>query len=52
MGRFLLPQLVALLLPPAQAGMVGGAVSSMLIYVVMALVLAVKPRGLFPPAHA
>ncbi|TDK32239.1 branched-chain amino acid ABC transporter permease [Rhizobium deserti] len=51
MGRFLLPQLIALLLPPAQAGMVGGAVSSMLIYVVMALVLAVKPRGLFPPAH-
>jgi branched-chain amino acid transport system permease protein len=52
MGRFLLPQLLALVMPPAQAGMVGGAASSVLIYVVMAVVLTVKPRGLFPPAHA
>lgn len=52
MGRFLLPQLLALFVPPAQAGMIGGAVASMLIYIVMALILAVKPRGLFPAAHA
>ncbi|OHV77440.1 branched-chain amino acid ABC transporter permease [Rhizobium sp. LCM 4573] len=52
MGRFLLPQLLALFVPPAQAGMIGGAAASMLIYVVMALILAVKPRGLFPAAHA
>jgi branched-chain amino acid transport system permease protein len=52
LGRFLLPQLLALVMPPSQAGMVGGAAASMLIYVVMAVILAVKPRGLFPPAHA
>jgi branched-chain amino acid transport system permease protein len=52
MGRFLLPQVLALFVPPAQAGMIGGAAASMLIYVVMALILAVKPRGLFPAAHA
>ena len=52
MGRFLLPQLLALFVPPAQAGMIGGAAASMLIYIVMALILAVKPRGLFPAAHA
>ena len=45
MGRFLLPQLLALFVPPAQAGMIGGAAASMLIYIVMALILAVKPRG-------
>jgi len=52
MGRFLLPQLLALFVPPSQAGMIGGAAASMLIYVVMAIILAVKPRGLFPAAHA
>lgn len=52
LGRFLLPQLLALFVGPSQAGMIGGAMASMLIYVVMAVILAVKPRGLFPPAHA
>jgi branched-chain amino acid transport system permease protein len=52
LGRFLLPQLLALFVDPSQAGMIGGAMASMLIYVVMAVILAVKPRGLFPPAHA
>jgi branched-chain amino acid transport system permease protein len=47
MGRFLLPKTLALFLPAAQAGMVGGAVASMLIYIVMALILAFRPRGLF-----
>jgi len=50
MGRFLLPQLFGLLMPPSQAGLVGGALASMLIYIVMAVVLAVKPQGLFPAA--
>lgn len=50
MGRFLLPQLFGLMMPPSQAGIVGGALASMLIYIVMALVLAVKPQGLFPAA--
>ncbi|MFB9953114.1 branched-chain amino acid ABC transporter permease [Rhizobium puerariae] len=52
MGRFLLPKLMVLFVPPAQAGMIGAAAASMLIYIVMAVILAVKPRGLFPAAHA
>ncbi len=48
MGRFLLPKILALFVAPAQAGMIGGAAASMLIYIVMAVILAVKPRGLFP----
>ncbi len=52
LGRLLLPQLLSLFVDPSQAGMIGGAAASMLIYVVMAIILAVRPRGLFPPAHA
>jgi branched-chain amino acid transport system permease protein len=52
LGRLLLPQLLGVFVDPSQAGMIGGAAASMLIYVVMAVILAVKPRGLFPPAHA
>src|SRR5690606_13026891 len=52
MGRFLLPQMLALFVPPSQAGLIGGAAASMLIYVMLALILAMKPRGLFPAAHA
>ena len=40
-------QAFGLLLPPSQAGLIGGALASMLIYVVMAVILAVRPRGLF-----
>ncbi|MBN9243719.1 MAG: branched-chain amino acid ABC transporter permease [Mesorhizobium sp.] len=47
MGRFLLPKVLALALPPAQAGAIGAAIASMLIYIVMALILALRPRGLF-----
>lgn len=47
MGRFLLPQMLGLALSPSAAGAVGGAVSSMLIYIMMALILAFRPRGLF-----
>jgi branched-chain amino acid transport system permease protein len=47
MGRFLLPKLMALALPASQANMVGAALASMLIYIVMALILAFRPRGLF-----
>ena len=50
MGRFLLPQLFGLVMNPSQAGIVGGALASMLIYIVMAVVLALKPQGLFPAA--
>jgi branched-chain amino acid transport system permease protein len=47
MGRFLLPKTLVLMMPAAQAGMIGGALASMLIYIVMALILAFRPRGLF-----
>lgn len=47
MGRFLLPKTLALILPASQAGMIGAALASMLIYIVMALILAFRPRGLF-----
>jgi branched-chain amino acid transport system permease protein len=47
MGRVLLPQALAAVLGPAQASGIGAALSSMLIYIVMALILALRPRGLF-----
>jgi len=47
MGRFLLPKLLALVLPASQSGAIGGAIASMLIYILMALILAFRPRGLF-----
>ncbi|EXL10349.1 branched-chain amino acid ABC transporter permease [Aquamicrobium defluvii] len=47
MGRFLLPKLLALTMPVSQANLVGAALASMLIYIVMALILALRPRGLF-----
>src|SRR5690606_38799423 len=47
MGRFLLPKALALMMPATQAGPVGAALASMLIYIVMALILALRPRGLF-----
>jgi branched-chain amino acid transport system permease protein len=51
MGRFLLPRAFALILPADQAMGVGAALASMLIYVLMAMVLVLRPKGLFP-AHA
>lgn len=47
MGRFLLPSLLALTMPAAQATTIGAALASMLIYVVMAFILAFRPSGLF-----
>jgi branched-chain amino acid transport system permease protein len=47
LGRFLLPQLLLLVVSPSAAGSVGGAISSMLIYIMMAFILAFRPRGLF-----
>jgi branched-chain amino acid transport system permease protein len=47
MGRFLLPKALALMIPAAQAGPIGAALASMLIYIVMALILAFRPSGLF-----
>ncbi len=50
MGRFLLPRLFATFMEPSQAMGVGAALASMLIYLLMALVLVLRPKGLFP-AH-
>lgn len=51
MGRFLLPRVFATFLEPSQAMGVGAALASMLIYMLMAAVLVLRPKGLFP-AHA
>jgi len=48
LGRALLPQGFAFFLPPAEAGAVGAALASLAIYLVMALVLIWRPKGLFP----
>jgi branched-chain amino acid transport system permease protein len=50
-GRAYLPDIFKLVLSPSAASTAGPAVSSMLIYVVMALVLVVRPAGLFPVAN-
>ncbi len=47
MGRFLLPQILSIFMPATDAKPMGAAVASMLIYLLMAVILAVKPRGLF-----
>jgi len=48
MGRVFLPATFGLFMPPAEATAAGSALASMLIYLVMALVLALRPKGLFP----
>jgi branched-chain amino acid transport system permease protein len=47
MGRFLLPIAFSAFLPTSQASTVGASIASVLIYLVMAIVLIVKPKGLF-----
>jgi len=50
LGRALLPGLFGLFMETTEASAVGASLASMAIYLVMAAVLAVRPRGLFP-AH-
>ncbi|WP_412051192.1 branched-chain amino acid ABC transporter permease [Hoeflea sp. Naph1] len=47
MGRFLLPTLLATVMEASAARGVGAALASMLIYLLMAVVLVFKPKGLF-----
>lgn len=47
LGRVLLPDLFKLFMAPSDASGVGAALASMLIYVLMAGILAFKPNGLF-----
>ena len=50
LGRVFLPTFFKLFIDPATADGVGASLASMAIYILMALVLAWKPRGLLP-AH-
>ena len=50
-GRTALPTLLRSLLERSTADTAGPALASMLIYLVMAAVLAVRPQGLFPVKH-
>jgi branched-chain amino acid transport system permease protein len=47
-GRAFLPHLFGLFLPPQFASAAGPAIASVLVYLLMAVVLFVKPQGLFP----
>jgi branched-chain amino acid transport system permease protein len=49
LGRAFLDDIFKLLMSSAAAETSAPAVSSMLIYMIMAVVLALKPQGLFPP---
>jgi branched-chain amino acid transport system permease protein len=50
-GRAFLPTLLREVMDRSLAQAAGPAIASMLIYVVMAIVLAVRPAGLFPVKH-
>ena len=49
-GRAFLPDILKLALTPAAAATAAPALSSMLIYIVMAVVVILRPEGLFPAA--
>jgi branched-chain amino acid transport system permease protein len=49
-GRAFLPDLFRLVMSPAAASALAPALSSMLIYLLMAVVLVLRPEGLFPVA--
>jgi branched-chain amino acid transport system permease protein len=50
-GRAFLPDLLRLVLSSRGASTVAPAMSSMMIYLLMAIVLVVRPEGLFPVAN-
>ena len=50
-GRAFLPTLLRELFDRSVAQAMGPAIASMLIYLLMAAVLALKPQGLFPVKH-
>src|SRR5215471_15895974 len=51
LGRAFLPNLLRHVLSSAAASTLGPALSSMLIYLLMAVILVVRPEGLFPAAN-
>lgn len=50
-GRAFLDKIFALVMPIQTAETAAPALSAMLIYVLMALILVLRPQGLFPPAQ-
>ncbi len=48
LGRVFLPQAFKLVLPASEATAVGSALASVAIYLLMAVILAWRPKGLFP----
>ena len=48
LGRAYLPELLRLFLSPVAASTAAGALSSTLIYLLLAVVLLIRPQGLFP----
>lgn len=48
LGKYALPLLLRLMLPPATADGAGASLASMSVYILMAVVLIWRPRGLFP----
>lgn len=48
LGRTLLPALLRNIMERSSADIAGPAIASMMIYILMAVVLALRPRGLFP----
>jgi branched-chain amino acid transport system permease protein len=48
LGRGMMPDLMRLFLDPSSARQTGAALASMLVYIVMAGILAFRPAGLFP----
>jgi branched-chain amino acid transport system permease protein len=49
LGRSFLDDILKVFMPVTAAETAGPAISSMLIYIIMAAVLALRPQGLFPP---
>lgn len=52
LGRAFVPDLLKLFMDPASADGIGAGLSSMSIYILMAVVLVLKPSGLFPVTAA
>jgi branched-chain amino acid transport system permease protein len=48
LGRLLAPMVMRALLDPAAASQAGRAIAPMLVYILMAATLAIRPAGLFP----
>jgi branched-chain amino acid transport system permease protein len=52
LGRAYMPNLLRLILSPVAASTAAGALSSVAIYILLAVILLVKPQGLFPARGA